>query len=52
MGLADERDRRLGDADLLVVPSTWPEPFGLVGLEAARAGCPLRPSTWAAFATG
>ena len=36
----DERDRRLGDADLLVVPSTWPEPFGLVGLEAARAGVP------------
>ena len=35
----DERDRRLGDADLLV-PSTWPEPFGLVGLEAARAGVP------------
>jgi glycosyltransferase involved in cell wall biosynthesis len=36
----DERDRRLHDADLLVVPSTWPEPFGLVGLEAARAGVP------------
>src|SRR4029453_3887490 len=34
----DERDRRLRDADLLVVPSTWPEPFGLVGLEAARVG--------------
>ena len=36
----DERDRRLREADLLVVPSTWPEPFGLVGLEAARAGVP------------
>lgn len=36
----EERDQRLRDADLLVVPSVWPEPFGLVGLEAARAGVP------------
>jgi glycosyltransferase involved in cell wall biosynthesis len=34
-------------ADLLVVPSVWPEPFGLVGLEAARARLPV-----AAFAVG
>ena len=27
-------------ADLLAVPSTWPEPFGLVGLEAAAYGVP------------
>ena len=27
-------------ADLLAVPSTWPEPFGLVGLEAAACGVP------------
>jgi glycosyltransferase involved in cell wall biosynthesis len=27
-------------ADLLAVPSTWPEPFGLVGLEAAAFGVP------------
>jgi len=27
-------------ADLLVVPSIWPEPFGLVGLEAAAVGVP------------
>jgi len=26
--------------DALVVPSLWPEPFGLVGLEAAAAGVP------------
>ena len=26
--------------DLLVVPSTWPEPFGMVGLEAASYGMP------------
>jgi glycosyltransferase involved in cell wall biosynthesis len=37
----------LADADLLVVPSLWPEPFGLVGLEAARHGVPV-----AAFAVG
>jgi glycosyltransferase involved in cell wall biosynthesis len=35
-----ERDRHLAEADLLVVPSTWPEPLGLVGLEAAQAGVP------------
>jgi len=28
------------DADLLAVPSLWPEPFGLVGIEAAGAGLP------------
>jgi glycosyltransferase involved in cell wall biosynthesis len=28
------------DADLLVVPSRWPEPFGLVGVEAAAVGLP------------
>lgn len=27
-------------SDVLVVPSVWPEPFGLVGLEAARLGVP------------
>jgi glycosyltransferase involved in cell wall biosynthesis len=34
------RDERLASADLLVVPSLWPEPLGLVGLEAARLGVP------------
>lgn len=34
-------------ADLLVVPSVWPEPFGLVGLEAASVGVPA-----VAFAVG
>jgi glycosyltransferase involved in cell wall biosynthesis len=33
-------DEMLLRTDLLVVPSLWPEPFGLVGLEAARAGVP------------
>lgn len=41
-GWVEARDcRRLFDeAALLVVPSIWPEPFGLVGLEAASAGVP------------
>jgi glycosyltransferase involved in cell wall biosynthesis len=35
------------ESDLLVFPSVWPEPFGLVGLEAGLRGLPV-----AAFATG
>jgi glycosyltransferase involved in cell wall biosynthesis len=48
-GWQDEqgRARQLALADALVVPSLWPEPFGLVGLEAALAGVPA-----VAFATG
>jgi glycosyltransferase involved in cell wall biosynthesis len=30
----------LDRADILVVPSLWPEPYGLVGVEAARRGVP------------
>jgi glycosyltransferase involved in cell wall biosynthesis len=41
------RGRLLAEADALVVPSVWPEPFGLVGLEAASAGVPA-----VAFAVG
>jgi len=37
----------LEDQDVIVVPSVWPEPFGLVGLEAARLGIPS-----AAFSVG
>lgn len=40
-------DQLVFDSDLLVVPSTWPEPFGLVGPEAGRHGLPA-----AAFAVG
>jgi glycosyltransferase involved in cell wall biosynthesis len=36
----DERWRWIQRATLLAVPSVWPEPFGLVGLEAARLGVP------------
>ncbi|MCA1560685.1 MAG: glycosyltransferase family 4 protein [Acidobacteria bacterium] len=35
-----ERTARLRDASVLAVPSLWPEPFGLVGLEAAVHGVP------------
>lgn len=36
----EARDLLLQEADLLVVPSLWAEPFGLIGLEAARFGVP------------
>lgn len=35
-----ERDRLLRESAVLVIPSRWPEPFGLVGLEAAAYGTP------------
>ncbi len=41
------RNRIIREADLLVLPSVWPEPWGLVGLEAACAGVPT-----VAFAAG
>ena len=34
------RDRTIRQASLLAVPSVWPEPFGLTGLEAAAHGVP------------
>jgi glycosyltransferase involved in cell wall biosynthesis len=37
---ATRRDATLGRAAVLALPSRWPEPFGLVGLEAARFGVP------------
>jgi glycosyltransferase involved in cell wall biosynthesis len=35
-----ERLRLIRSASLLAVPSVWPEPFGLVGLEAGSQGVP------------
>ncbi|HKO97123.1 MAG TPA: glycosyltransferase family 4 protein [Pyrinomonadaceae bacterium] len=35
-----ELARRFKEASVLAVPSLWPEPFGLVGLEAAKFGVP------------
>lgn len=36
----DDRPRLIDQATLLAVPSLWPEPFGLVGLEAGAHGVP------------
>jgi glycosyltransferase involved in cell wall biosynthesis len=44
---AEARDRLLGATDVLVMPSLWPEPYGLAGVEAAAAGVPV-----AAFQVG
>lgn len=42
-----ETERVIDESDLVVVPSLWPEPFGLVGPEAGQHGVPV-----AAFAVG
>jgi glycosyltransferase involved in cell wall biosynthesis len=44
---AARRNDLLRGADVLAVPSVWPEPFGLVGLEAGCVGLPA-----VAFAVG
>jgi glycosyltransferase involved in cell wall biosynthesis len=38
---ADELARELAEASIVVLPSVWPEPFGLVGIEAFAAGRPV-----------
>ncbi len=37
---AEAKDQAMREADLLVVPSVWPEPFGMVGVEAGSRGLP------------
>lgn len=37
---ADSREAEMRAADILIVPSVWPEPFGLVGIEAGCVGLP------------
>jgi glycosyltransferase involved in cell wall biosynthesis len=37
---ASEKRSLMGQMDLLAVPSVWPEPFGLVGIEAGCMGLP------------
>lgn len=37
----DDVDRRMAASDLLMLPSVWPEPFGLVGLEAGHRRLPV-----------
>ncbi|HWZ90446.1 MAG TPA: glycosyltransferase, partial [Polyangiaceae bacterium] len=36
----EQRLELLRNADVLLVPSRWPEPFGIVGIEAASVGVP------------
>ncbi len=38
---AEQLARELADASVVVIPSLWPEPFGLVGIEALAAGRPV-----------
>jgi glycosyltransferase involved in cell wall biosynthesis len=38
---AKELGRELANASIVVIPSLWPEPFGLVGIEAFAAGRPV-----------
>jgi glycosyltransferase involved in cell wall biosynthesis len=45
--VSDTVIQQMRAADVLVVPSVWPEPFGLVGIEAGCVGLPT-----VAFATG
>ncbi|MCE9561937.1 MAG: glycosyltransferase family 4 protein [Planctomycetes bacterium] len=42
MGWTDlhRRNAEMRAADVIVVPSTWPEPFGLIGIEAGCVGTP------------
>jgi glycosyltransferase involved in cell wall biosynthesis len=35
-----QRTKLMREADVLAVPSVWPEPFGLVGIEAGCVGLP------------
>lgn len=38
---AEDVARELADASVVAIPSVWPEPFGLVGIEAFAAGRPV-----------
>jgi glycosyltransferase involved in cell wall biosynthesis len=38
---AEELAHELAEASVVVIPSVWPEPFGLVGIEALAAGRPV-----------
>lgn len=37
---ADRRNAEMRAADVIAVPSVWPEPFGLIGIEAGCVGVP------------
>jgi glycosyltransferase involved in cell wall biosynthesis len=38
---SEQLAQELADASLVAIPSIWPEPFGLVGIEALAAGRPV-----------
>jgi glycosyltransferase involved in cell wall biosynthesis len=38
---AEQLAQELADASLVALPSLWPEPFGLIGIEALAAGRPV-----------
>jgi glycosyltransferase involved in cell wall biosynthesis len=38
---AEDLARELADASVVAIPSLWPEPFGLIGIEALAAGRPV-----------
>ena len=38
---AEQLAQELADASVVAIPSLWPEPFGLVGIEALAAGRPV-----------
>ncbi|MFI4977185.1 MAG: glycosyltransferase family 4 protein [Solirubrobacterales bacterium] len=38
---AEELAHELAEASVVVIPSVWPEPFGLVGIEALASGRPV-----------
>ena len=38
---AEDLAQELADASVVAIPSLWPEPFGLVGIEALAAGRPV-----------
>ena len=38
---AEQLAREFANASVVVVPSLWPEPFGIVGIEALAAGRPV-----------
>jgi glycosyltransferase involved in cell wall biosynthesis len=38
---AEDLSRQFAQASIVVLPSVWPEPFGLVGIEALAAGRPV-----------
>jgi len=41
VGWVDDVDKYYSEADLLIVPSRWQEPFGLIGIESFSRGVPV-----------